>query len=428
MYIYKEPTQPPLVELDINQKPTADQLAGWVGNRIRLSYIGHEYPNEEFYIRRRDRGALVNPVVIYAFAGFESGFYGGMMDLTNGVIYSWFDENGDYMNEPEELPLYWRRADEVDYTEGALSDRIEYLQDYVLYVDASWNQRHEYGKNLLFLTQSEETIMNIITGYVGQPHITAAQDRAANQGSYGGDSYILNVGNKLAATASSATEIHVADGVVSHQGCVGVIDQGTYDVVEISPGTQGYQRIDLIVCRYERLADTGEESLTVRAIEGTPAASNPAVPAYTQGDIQGGDLVADMPLFQVLIDGITIDSITKVASGVKTQAELDAAVAAAQAELNKISPFKRVAYHSNGSSTSATYTDTLTSGYSYIAIVGRSNSTNAGQNGFYLIRAHSSNSSVLAVASSSIATVSISGTTLTTVLSSAYATISVYMV
>ena len=175
--------------------------------------------------------------------------------------------------------------------------------------------------------------MNIITGYVGEPHITAAQDRAANQGSYGEDSYILNVGSKLAATASSATEIHIADGVVSHQGCVGVIDQGTYDVVEIASGSQGVNRIDLIVCRYERNSDTNEESLSVVAIEGTPTSGTPTAPSYTQGDIQGGDLIADMPLYRVRLSGVSVSSITKVANNVMTQAELTAAVNALEDDI-----------------------------------------------------------------------------------------------
>lgn len=168
--------------------------------------------------------------------------------------------------------------------------------------------------------------MNIITGYVGEPHITAAQDRAQNQGCFGTGSYILNVGEFLAATAYSATEIHVADGALSHQGCVGVIEKGTYDVIEIDPGTQSRNRIDLIVCRYERDAVTNAESLSLLAIKGTPTSSTPSAPAYTNGDIQSGDLVADMPLYEVRLTGVSITSITKVASHVRTQAELDTTV------------------------------------------------------------------------------------------------------
>ena len=35
--------------------------------------------------------------------------------------------------------------------------------------------------------------MNIITGYKGTPHITAAQDGAVNAGIIGSGNYILNV-------------------------------------------------------------------------------------------------------------------------------------------------------------------------------------------------------------------------------------------
>lgn len=270
--------------------------------------------------------------------------------------------------------------------------------------------------------------MNIITGYRGEPHITAAQDRAQNQGCYGEGSYILDVGNKLAATAYSATEIHVADGVLSHQGCVGVIDSGTYDVVEIDGGTQGYKRKDLIVCRYEKDSNTYEESLTIMAIKGTPTTgSTPATPSYISGDIQGGDLVADMPLFEVLIEGVAISSITQVASGVKTQAELDAAVAAAEARLAELGDFARVAYDSNDSTSDKTYNHNVSAG-SYLVVVARANSTNSAQNGLYLIRAHSSNSSVLAVVSSSVATVSVSGLTITVRLQSTYSVAYVFRI
>ena len=179
--------------------------------------------------------------------------------------------------------------------------------------------------------------MNIITGYRGEPHITASQDRAQNQGCFGTGSYILNVGSKLAATAYSATEIHVADGVVSHQGCVGVIDSGTYDAIEIDGGSQGYKRKDLIVCRYEKDSNTYEESLTLVAIKGTPTTgSTPATPSYVTGDIQGGDLIADMPLYEILINGVSVSSITRVANFLKTQAELQSGLSTAQSDISNL--------------------------------------------------------------------------------------------
>lgn len=165
--------------------------------------------------------------------------------------------------------------------------------------------------------------MEIITGYRGEPHITSAQDRAENQGTFGEGSYVLDVGNKLAATAVSATEIQIADGVLSHQGCLAIIGNGTYDTVNISNGTQGMNRIDLIVARYEKDSGTNVESMTLEVIEGTPSSSTPSAPAFNEGDIQNGDTPVDMPLYQVKLSGISVDSVDAVFATVKTQAEID---------------------------------------------------------------------------------------------------------
>lgn len=168
--------------------------------------------------------------------------------------------------------------------------------------------------------------MNIITGYRGEPHITSAQDRAGNQGSYGTGSYVLNVGNKLAATIASANEIRIADGALCHQGCLANIDAGTYDSVAINNGTQGMNRIDRIVARYTKNAETNVESLDLVVIEGTAVSGTPSAPAYNTGNIQNGDSPVDMPLYQVRLTGVTVASVTKEFDYVRTQKELDAAV------------------------------------------------------------------------------------------------------
>jgi len=165
--------------------------------------------------------------------------------------------------------------------------------------------------------------MNIITGYRGEAHITADQIRDQNQGCFGDGSYILDVGSKLAATVISATSIQLADGIICHQGCTASIPYGTTESVTIGNGSQGMQRIDLIVVRYTKDAGTGVEDMELAVIQGTAAASNPSAPSYNQGSIHAGDSPVDMPLFQVALDGISIDSVTLVASVVKTQAETD---------------------------------------------------------------------------------------------------------
>lgn len=154
--------------------------------------------------------------------------------------------------------------------------------------------------------------MKIITGYTGKPHVTSEQDRDVNIGVAGEGSYVLQTGMQLAAEVSSNNEIKIRDGVLMHQGCTASIKKNTYDSLTITNGSQGMKRVDLIVARYEKNQDNGIESLDLKVIQGTPAESNPAAPQYTEGDIQAGDYVADMPMYQVIIDGLNITEVKKV--------------------------------------------------------------------------------------------------------------------
>ena len=138
--------------------------------------------------------------------------------------------------------------------------------------------------------------MEIITGYTGKPHVTAEQDRDVNEGIFDTGSFVLKTGSQLAAELVSNNEIKVRDGVLVIQGCTAVIKKNTYDPVTIANGSQGMKRIDLIVARYNKNEETKIEEVMLKVIQGTPNASTAAVLTYKTGDIQSGDLVADMPL------------------------------------------------------------------------------------------------------------------------------------
>ena len=164
--------------------------------------------------------------------------------------------------------------------------------------------------------------MDIITGYTGSPHVTAEQDRDINIGIFGNESYVLQTGSQLTAEVSSNNEIKVRDGVIMHQGCAASIKKNTYNSLTITNGSQGMKRVDLIVARYSRDPSTNEESLTLKVIQGTPSENSPTVPGYTTGDIQSGDLVADMPLYQVILNGLNITEVKKLFSVQGSIAEL----------------------------------------------------------------------------------------------------------
>ena len=206
--------------------------------------------------------------------------------------------------------------------------------------------------------------MEIITGYVGKKHVTSEQERDVNQGIVGPGSYVLKTGMQMEAEVSSNNEIKIRDGVLMHQGCAASIKKNTYDSLTIINGSQGMKRIDLIVARYEKNRDDETESLNLEVIQGTPAESNPAVPEYTEGSIQAGDYIADMPMYQVIINGLNITEVKRL---FEVEPDIDT-LKKELAELNGKIPFSTVLYdNTSGTKTDATLSDNVTN-YEYVEI------------------------------------------------------------
>lgn len=164
--------------------------------------------------------------------------------------------------------------------------------------------------------------MEIITGYRGTPHLTSEKERRLIRGIFGSDSVVLGTGQKLAATVVNNTTVRIADGDLIQKGALGGIKKGTTENVTLSAGASGYNRIDLICCRYEKNTSSKVESMSLVVKTGTrTTGSSPTVPSYTQGDISNGATVDEFPLYQVRFTGASITSVTRVAEPVKSLKE-----------------------------------------------------------------------------------------------------------
>ncbi len=152
--------------------------------------------------------------------------------------------------------------------------------------------------------------MQIITGKTGTNHVTAEDDRALHAGTFGCGTYILNVGTQLAATVKTANEIELADGELVIQGTHARIRHGDKETVTFDNGTTGYNRIDLVVARYKKVADT--ENVEIVVIKGDSTPGTPTVPNYTGGQILEGAELAEEPLYTVRFTGVNIESVTRV--------------------------------------------------------------------------------------------------------------------
>lgn len=156
--------------------------------------------------------------------------------------------------------------------------------------------------------------MKIVSGRTGSPHVTSQQFRQMLEGIIGQGSYIITSGENLKPELSSNNLMKIRSGMMAHHGCISCVDIGTYDEVTLTNGSQGMKRIDLIVNRYTRNAETEVENCSWKVIQGTPVASNPAVPAYTSGNLQNGDTVDECPVFEVHFDGINVTEVKSLLS------------------------------------------------------------------------------------------------------------------
>ena len=154
--------------------------------------------------------------------------------------------------------------------------------------------------------------MEIVSGMGDKPHVTSQQFRQILEGMIGQESYIITSGENLEPELASNNILKIRSGMMSHHGNVSSVKIGTYDEVEFTNGSRGMKRIDLVVNRYKRNAETNIESNEWVVIMGTPAESNPVAPAYTIGNLQNGDLVDDCPVFELHFDGINVTEVTKL--------------------------------------------------------------------------------------------------------------------
>lgn len=149
--------------------------------------------------------------------------------------------------------------------------------------------------------------LHLVTGYAGQEHVTSADHGAFNAALFGADQWVMEKGNKFAASVISNNLVRIADGDIYMQGRYIRMDEDTYVDMTIENGTQGQLRNDLIVVRYTKNASSAIEEANLVVIKGTAADSSPADPEYTNGSILDDHvLTADMPLWRIPLDGLNI--------------------------------------------------------------------------------------------------------------------------
>ena len=144
----------------------------------------------------------------------------------------------------------------------------------------------------------------LITGYWGEPHVTAENDRGINAGICGAGRFVLPVGERFEAECIGNNTIRMCDGKLIDNGAAAGIPAGEYVDLLIANASQGAKRNDLIVFQYERDASTSVESGRFVVVQGTETTGTPSDPVLQQGWLLAESCAFDqMPLWRVSVSG-----------------------------------------------------------------------------------------------------------------------------
>lgn len=152
---------------------------------------------------------------------------------------------------------------------------------------------------------------HLITGFAGIEHIKSADQGSFNAAFFGTGEFVMEIGSQLKATIINNNTVRIADGDLLMQGRHIRINPSTYEDMTIDTGAANMNRIDLIVCTYEKDASSGIETAKIEVVKGTAVSGSASEPSIVKGNILEGDIKNQMPLYRVNINGVALASVTK---------------------------------------------------------------------------------------------------------------------
>lgn len=154
----------------------------------------------------------------------------------------------------------------------------------------------------------------LVTGVGGHAHIDGDDIASLMTGIIGPDDCVLMTGEGLPARMETSNTLSLGTGDLLMQGRH--VRFASSSTVTVESGTPGMKRNDLLVCRYMKASD-GVETASLVVIKGAPTSGSPQDPALEHGRIIEGATIADMPLYRIPLDGITVQTLQPVFTTMK---------------------------------------------------------------------------------------------------------------
>ncbi len=175
----------------------------------------------------------------------------------------------------------------------------------------------------------------LITGYWGEPHVTAENDRGIHASMFGAGKFVLPVGKQFEATYIGNNTIRMYDGKLIDNGAIAGIPAGEYVDLRIYNAGSGMKRNDLIVFEYKRDSSTNIESGTFTVLSGAETSGTPVDPllTYSENLLEGNAWRDQIALWRVTVEGTTIGDPVRIAPVVWDNPPMEVGVEYATSEM-----------------------------------------------------------------------------------------------
>ena len=149
----------------------------------------------------------------------------------------------------------------------------------------------------------------LITGYWGEPHVTAENNRGFNAAVFGAGKFVLPVGEMFRAEYIGNNTVRVYDGKLINGGAIAGIPAGEYVDILIPETGQGMNRNDIIAFQYSQDTSTLVESGVFVVLPGEETDGTAVDPALTESDLLTNKATFDqMALWRVPVSGAVIST------------------------------------------------------------------------------------------------------------------------
>ena len=153
----------------------------------------------------------------------------------------------------------------------------------------------------------------LITGYWGEPHVTAENDRGIHAGIFGTGRFVLPVGEQFRAEYIGNNTVRIYDGKLMDNGAAAGIPAGEYVDLTIANASQGMNRNDIIAFQYSKDSSSLVETGSFVVVQGQEVSGTASDPELTQGDLMTNTATFDqMALWRVPVASTAISAPVQV--------------------------------------------------------------------------------------------------------------------